>query len=189
MRKALLVGVSLTVGGPALAQEPAAPPPQPEQPAPAPAPAPVDDPAYGERPDPADGGGSYFAAPKGKDIVVKMHPDRSRRNVTGLLILGGAGLVVSGVGLVFHLDSKSATEEVGAHKFTGETWTPERQDVYERAHRSAIAAGVFYGIGGGLLIGTAIAYMVTEPKMETTVIHPHVAIGPSGAMVGGGWQF
>ena len=34
-------------------------------------------------------------------------------------------------------------------------------------------AGVLYGVGGALLIATAITYIVTEPEAETTVIHPH----------------
>ena len=107
----------------------------------------------------------------------------------GLLITAGSGLVLSGVGVYFHLDSKSATDEVGTHKFTGEPWSPALQDSYERANRSAVVAGVFYGLGGAALVATAIAYMVTEPKAETHVIRPHVAVGNHSAVIGGGWSF
>ena len=56
-----------------------------------------------------------------------------------------------------------------------------------------LVAGVFYGIGGALLLTSAIAYIATEPKAETTVIHPHAAalVAPTngGAIVGGAWRF
>jgi hypothetical protein len=190
MRNSLVVAATLTAA-PVHAQE--APgqsvPPQPEQPAPG---EPKVDPAYGERPepaDPADGGAGYFAAPRGKDIVVKMHPDRSRQNVAGIAITAGAGLLFGGLGLYFHLESKSATEEVGAKKFTGVAWSDELQDTYDHANNSAVAAGVLYGLGGAALVGAAIAYMITEPEVETHVIHPHVAVGKGGAVIGGAWSF
>jgi hypothetical protein len=56
---------------------------------------------------------------------------------------------------------------------------------------------VFYGIGGGLLLATAITYIATEPGPETIVIEPHVSRKPTalvaptrgGAIVGGAWRF
>ena len=41
----------------------------------------------------------------------------------------------------------------------------------------AVKAGIFYGVGGALLLGAAIAFIVTRAEGETTVIHPHVAVG------------
>jgi hypothetical protein len=101
------------------------------------------------------------------------------------------------VGLYFHFDSRSASDEVKSHRYTGRTWTQEREDTFDRAHRSAGIAGVAYGIGGALLIATAVAYMITEPPLETIVIHPHtelkpvtiVAPIPGGAFVSRGWEF
>src|SRR5258705_12089846 len=64
------------------------------------------------RPDPADGGGSYFAAPKGHDIVVTSQDDRSTQNVALLATLGGAGLILGGTGVYFHLDAHSKSQDV-----------------------------------------------------------------------------
>jgi hypothetical protein len=164
--------------------------------------APPADPAYGERPDrkvdPAygehpDADVRNFPAPRGKDFVIVSYPDRSSQNITTLAVLGGSGVVAGAIGLYFHMRYRSASDEVGADHFTGELWTPERQDLYDRAHSSSIAAGVFYGLGGGLLLATAITYIVTEPKPEKMVIHPHTSavVAPTrgGALVGGAWSF
>src|SRR5687768_13725597 len=211
MRLALALAATIAVPVTAVAEE--APPPPPEQlpagPAPAePAPTtapgetpPKVDPAYGDYPDrtlpePADGR-KNFPAPRGKDIVIVAHPDRSKSNITVLAALGGGGVVFAAVGLYFHLDARTATSEVEASKFTGEPWTRERQATYERAESSSMLAGVFYGIGGALVLATAITYIATEPKAETITIHPYanpkpvalVAPTRGGAMVGGMWRF
>src|SRR5262245_52535927 len=123
---------------------------------PAPAPPPVDRPAA----DPADGGGRYFAPPKGRDIVITSRDDRSTENITLLAVLGAAGVVSGGLGLYFNLDARKAAADVSADRFTGEVWTAERDATYDRANRSSMLAGVFYGIGGALLVGTAITYIV-----------------------------
>lgn len=194
-----------------------APAPAPTD-APAPAPAPTDappadtpaapapkiDPAYSERPDAHEsskrmGPDERIGMRRGRDIVVRYHPDRSRDNVMMLALIGGAGVLFGGVGLYFHFDSRSASDEVKSFRYTGRTWTPEREDTYDRAHRSAAIAGVSYGIGGALLIATAVVYMITEPGLETLVIHPHenprpssatmLAPLPGGAFVSRGWEF
>lgn len=165
--------------------------PQPEHPVDEP----KADPAYGERPD-ADS--RNFAGPRGKDVVIVAYPDRTTKNLVTLGVLAGAGVVVGAVGLYFHLDSRDASDKVAAHNFTGEAWTADRQDAYDRAHSSATAAGVLYGIGGALVLATAVVYIATEPKAETMTIHPHVDPKPSafvaplrggGAMVAGAWSF
>jgi hypothetical protein len=174
--------------------------PQPEQPAPA---DPAADPAYGEKPDPAytDRPGadspSYVPAPTSRDIYIKSYPDRSRHNVTMLAVGAGASLVLGGLGLYFHLDSRAESTSINAHRPSGEPWTSDRQDAYDSAHSSAIAAGVLYGLGGAFLLTTAIVYIATEPKLETIVIHPHADTKPvaivaptrGGALVGGTWSF
>ena len=72
-------------------------------------------------------------------------------------------------------------------------WTPADLADYDRAHDSAIKAGVLYGIGGAALIGSIVMLIGTEPKAEQTIIHPHggptVAPTPGGAMFGGAWRF
>jgi hypothetical protein len=205
MRNALACAVMLLVGSRAYADDPAASPagppggtpPAPEGGQSTPAPEPKADPAYGEQPDPADGGAGYFAPPKGHEYTIKSYPDRSRANVMGLSLTAGAGAVVGAVGVYFHLDSRDKSDALSAHKLTGLPWTPERQAQYDAAHRSAVTAGVLYGIGGALVLGAAIAFMVTEPKMETITITPHtnpkptalIAPTPGGALVGGMWSF
>lgn len=187
MKKVLAM---MLVASQAFAEEPAPPPEQPAPPAPE-QPAPPGDPAYGEKPerDLADGGGSYFAAPKGKDIYIKQYPDRSKKNVITLWSTAGVGVLLGGVGLAYHLDYRSKSNDLSSKRFTGETWTPELQGTYDDAHHSSVMAGVFYGVGGAALLGATIAYIVTEPKVETIVIHPHVDAKSGGAIIGGGFSF
>jgi hypothetical protein len=160
--------------------------PQPEKPADEP----KNDPAYGERPeyDTKD-----FPAPRGKDVVIVSYPERTKSNITMLATTAGASVVLGAVGLYFHLDARSASNEVSAKSYTSEPWSTDKADTFDRAHRSSVMAGVFYGIGGGLLLTTAIMYIATEPKAEKIVIHPHTSalVIPTrgGAMVGGAWRF
>ena len=183
----------------AAAPQPAAPQPEPSTQTPLPPPqpeAPKADPAYGDKPD-AGGGISTFNGVRGHDYFVKSYPDRTQKNVVTLAVGAGASVLIGGVGLYFHLDSRDSANQVSAHKFTGEPWSEDRQALYDDAHSSAVKAGVFYGIGGALLLGTAIAYMVTEPKQETMLIHPHSDPKPTallaptrgGALIGGTWSF
>ena len=150
------------------------------------------------RPEPStDGGPGYFAPPKGHDYYIKSYPDRSHNNILALSITSGAAVVLGGIGLYFHLDARDRSSEINAHKFTGLPWTDSLQSKYDEASSSSLKAGIFYGIGGALLLGTAIAYMVTEPKQETVLIHPHTDPKPTalvaplrgGALVGGSWSF
>jgi hypothetical protein len=202
MRFALALVATSTIAARAWAQAPeptpAQPAPEPAPGQPAPAPEPKLDPAYGE-----PTAGPETSGPRRQDIVVRFHPDRTRNNVTLLAALGGAGVVFGAVGVYFHLDWRSANDDVAADRYTGHTWSAERQDTYERAQRSSLAAGVCYGIGAGFLLATAIAYMATEPGMETRIIHPHdngaplarrlprIQVGPTrgGAVVGSAWSF
>ena len=219
MRVALAIAATLALPIHAVAQ-PAPVPPLQAPPPPPPEPAPVDttaapapdttttseppkvDPAYGEKPDRSATGDDTrtFPAPRGKDVVIVSYPDRSKSNIMLLGGLGIGGLLVSGLGLYFHLDAKSAADDVSAHKPINEAWSADHDDTFDRAHSSSIAAGVLYGIGGGLLLATAIAYIVTEPKAETMVIQPHTSrqssratplVAPTrgGAVLGGVWSF
>ncbi len=126
-----------------------------------------------------------------KDIVITSEPDRSRGNVILLASLAGAAVVCGGIGLYYHLDSKSASDEVSATNVKNTAWTAADAATLDRAHSSVTKAEVFYGVGGALLVGAAVAFIVTAPKPETTVIHSRVvaAVTPGGAMVGGVWSF
>jgi hypothetical protein len=200
MRVALAIAATVALPTTALADEPVPGIPGPgvpvpaSEPAPAPAPeAPPVEPGPAPKSDPAYGDVRNFPAPKGKDVVVVGYPERSKQNIVLLGSLAAGGVVMGAIGLYFNLDASSASDEVSANKATGEPWSADKQEVYERAHRSTVTAGIFYGIGGGLLLATAVAYIVTEPKAETTVIHPHatalVAPTKGGAIVGGAWRF
>jgi hypothetical protein len=124
-----------------------------------------------------------------KDIVVTTPGERTSKNIAIVATIAGAGLVIGGAGVYYNLDSRSAADEVSAHRETSLPWTAQRQATYDRAHDSGVKAEVFYGVGGALLIGAAVAWIVTEPKDETTVIHPHIEVEPGGATFGGTWSF
>lgn len=180
-------------GTPGEASAPGETPPSETPPA---EPLPGVDPAYGGQPEP-NHDTRDFPAPTGKDVIIVSYPDRSKKNMLTMAILGGAGVVTTALGLYFHMDSRSAAADVGADNYTGEVWSAAHEETYDSAYRSSIAAGVFYGIGGALLLATAITYIATEPEPETMVIHPHsnpktsalVAPTRGGAIVGGRWSF
>ncbi len=203
MKTALVLAAAL-LSRVASAQPGATPPvePSPSEPAPAePAPEPPKgDPAYGQGPDHAVVDPVASDTPgirMGRKIVVRYTPSRSRGNITKVALLAGSSLVFGGIGLYFHFDSRASSDEVSSNKFTGRPWTQERQAHYDDAHRSATVATVMYGIGGALLLTTAIFYIVTEPGQETMEITPHKKSKPTamitptrgGALVGTGWRF
>lgn len=124
-----------------------------------------------------------------RDIVVTTPGERTTKNIAILASIAGAGVLLGGAGLYYNLDSQSAADEVSAHRPMSVPWTDARQATYDRAHDSGVKAGIFYGVGGAMLLGAAIAFIVTEPKETTTVIHPHIEVGPGGATLGGTWSF
>lgn len=130
-----------------------------------------------------------------KDIVIEVPGERSTENKLVLGGIAGAGFVVGAIGLYFHLDSRSASNDVSSDKFTGHAWTAEDDALVDRADRSRSRAIIGYSIGGALIAGAVVAYILTEPKSETAVIHPHGHGTPSvtptegGALLGGLWSF
>jgi hypothetical protein len=162
--------------------------------------APKVDPAYGARPDqtvegaPSDRPGVR----RGRDIVVRYTPNRSAQNITLVASIAGAAVLFGAVGLYFHFDANAESKEVSAKTFTGRAWTADRQEAYDNAERSSTIAGVMYGIGGALLLTTAVVFIVTEPERKEIVITPHsgtpkptamVAPTRGGAIVGGTWRW
>jgi hypothetical protein len=180
---------------------PAGPPGQTPPAQPGPETAPKADPAYGDVPDSSveNPDSQIPGIRRGRDIVVRYTPDRSRQNITLLALLGGSSVLFGAVGLYFHFDSQTASDEVSAKSFTGHPWTPERQARFDEAHRSRDIAITTYAIGSALLLTTAVVYMLTEPELVETVITPHtkvrtrpsalVAPVKGGALVGGSWRF
>jgi hypothetical protein len=171
--------------------------PAPDQPAPDPAPVPVPATATAPAPQQPDRdyeGAVYTVPSRQKDIVITSAPDRSSNNKILLASLAGAAVVFGGVGLYYNLDAKSASDQVSAKNVKNTIWTAADQATFDRANSSSTKAEVFYGIGGALLVGAAITFIVTAPKTETTVIHsrtvtPTASPTPGGAMLGGAWSF
>jgi len=160
----------------ALAQTPDEPPVPPSEAAtPAPAPPPVDR--------------EVAQHPQGKDIVIHTEGERSQNNLIALGSVAGAGVLFGAVGLYYNLDSRSASGDLTQLASAHVPWTPQLQAKYDQAHDSSIKAGVFYGIGGAVILGAIVGAIVTAPKDETTVIHPHVTATAGGAVVGGTWSF
>lgn len=200
-------------GGPAdPAPQPTAPPPGPPGETPPVAPPPTEpappeapprvDPDYGATPDDAYEGTAESMTPgirRGRDIVVRYTPSRSKKNITTIAVMGGLGLVAGAVGFYFHRQYSSDSDAVSAKTSTGRTWTADYQTRYDDAKTNSTVAGVTYGIGGALVLATAIYYIATEPEQQEIVITPNTKVRTSalpaivptqgGAMLGGAWSF
>jgi len=128
-----------------------------------------------------------------KDIVIETPGERSPTNklvIAGLTVAGG---IAGGLGVYWHLDGRSAADDVSADSFTGEVWNADRDALVDRADRARTRAAIAYGVGGALLVAAVIAVIATEPESTTTVIHttpvPTVSPIEGGAMLGGAWSF
>jgi hypothetical protein len=108
----------------------------------------------------------FTAKPQGQ--AIKVTEARSRTSGQRLLIGGliGGAVLCAGAGLYFHLDSRSASNEVSRVDQSNEVWTRDRQDTYDRAHRSRTGAIVGYAGGGAILIAAAVVLIVTDPGTE-----------------------
>lgn len=130
-----------------------------------------------------------------KDIVIEIPGERTMEQKVLVGGIAGAGLLVGAIGAYFHYDSSQASDEVGSAKFTGHAWTAEDRALVDQADRSRTLAIVGYSVGGALLIGAIVAYVITDPPSETAVIHPHgrgsamLTPTPGGAMAFGTWSF
>ncbi len=198
------IALALLVPARARADEPAVPAPSepPAPPAPSTQPVPPDPaapPAAAEAAGPPstvaprdpDDATDYRPQPMKRDIVIKVDRDRDGKNIAVLAGLAGLGAVLGGVGLYYNLDSRDAAAAVSPRHPTNQPWTAAQQADYDRAHSSGVKAGVFYGLGGALVIAAVVTMIATAPGSETTVIHPHYAIAPTpgGAVVGKVWSF
>ncbi|HEY4179938.1 MAG TPA: hypothetical protein VGM90_24015 [Kofleriaceae bacterium] len=126
-------------------------------------------------------------------IVITTPGDRSPGNIATAASLAGVGLLAGGLGVYFHLDGKSASDDVSAGVYTGKAWTPTQIALVDKAHDDRTRAIVGYSIGGAALIGAIVYWIVTDPPSETTIIQPHSApaVMPTqgGALLGGTWSF
>jgi len=153
---------------------------------------PTTEPAPPEEAPPPPGDGPVLQPHfRSKEIVVEVPGERTRMNKLTLLSLTAAGAIVGGIGLYYHLDSRSASNEVSADEFTGRSWTADNDALVDRADRSKTRAAIAYTAGGLLVTAAIVALIATEPKSETAVIRPGAMIAPTagGAMLGGMWSF
>lgn len=187
-RLVLAFALAATMLAPRVAAAQASPEPAPE-PAPAPEAAPAPEPA--PAPAPATSDAPVTPAPRGRDILIEVPGERTMNNK---LVLGGmlaAGVIAGALGVYWHLDSRDASNAVEADEFTGEAWSPAHAAEVDRAERSKTRATVAYSIGGAFVVGTVVAYILSEPKSETTVIRTGATIAPTrdGAVVSKAWSF
>jgi hypothetical protein len=146
-------------------------------------------PSATEPPDPADT--PMFKAPTGHDFVVETPEERSTTNIAAIAGIAGAGALVGGLGLYFHLDSRSESNKVTAGVPTSRPWLPADQAAVDQASSDRTKAALCYAVGGALIIGAVVALIVTDPGSTRTVIHPHTAIAPTpgGAIAMHVWSF
>jgi len=127
-----------------------------------------------------------------REIVIDVPGVRSLKTKIVLGSVLGAGTLAGLVGLYFHVESRSAANEVSKQVFNGQTWTPDRQLRFEDGEQARGRAIASYAIGRAFVIGAIVALIVTEPKSEQAVIRPrHAGIVPvpGGAIAGAGWSF
>lgn len=108
--------------------------------------------------------------------------------------LVGTGLVATAVGVYFHLDSRSAADEVSADHLTGRAWTHVLADAQDRAERSGTRAIASYVVGGALVTSAVVYLWATKADTTEVTIAPRraapvVAPTSSGLMIGGTWTF
>ena len=139
------------------------------------------------------------------DEHVSFHIEKSRtkKQKIRLAILGAGAVLFGGAGLLFHLDSRSASNEVGAvGTHTGRVYTSELDDTRDRAYSSRTFAIVGYSIGGAFAVATIVVAILTQPGTERYTVGQEeegavppvtsgVSVSPTngGAYVGGTWSF
>ncbi len=161
----------------------------PSEPAPTSEPAPA---VETERPPIRENDGPTLRAPfRSKEIVIDIPGERSRNNKLVLGALTTLAAAAGGIGLYYHLDSRSASNEISADVFTGFAWSDRHEGIAQRAERSKTRAAIGYSVGGAFLTAAIVYLFVTEPKTEQMIIQPQASVQPTagGAVVGGVWSF
>ncbi len=146
---------------------------------------------------PASAEPDYFGNSDADEIKIRLDRPRSttERIVIGAL-LGGA-LVVGGLGVGFHLDSRAIADELAADGPTGLVYTQELEDRRRSGVRSGHLASASYTVGGLLLIGSLAALIITQPESEVLTVDGQpdktpvtlVPMPGGGAIVGATWSF
>lgn len=147
------------------------------------------------------GAQDYFQQGGSDVLTFKVDRERTARQKIFIASMFGGTVLFGGIGLLFHIDSKNKSDEVstGAGRHTGRVYTEELDDTRRAAIRSRNLAIASYALAGGFLIGTFVAYLVTDPGQETIRVGTQAAdpsgarllVAPTegGALVGGAWRF
>jgi hypothetical protein len=197
-RQLLAVMLVAAAAGQVRADDVPAPVPEPPpQPAPAPAPAPTPAPPSAPTSAPGASGADYrpSSSPVDHAYTVTAEGERTKHQIIVVSSIAGAAVVLGAVGLYFNLDARSSSNMVSSGVPTDRTWTAADQAAYDQGKSSNTKMEIFYGAASVALIGTIVAYIVTAPKDEVTVIRPHVGLSPviaptnGGAVLGGSWGF
>jgi len=122
-------------------------------------------------------------------IVVATPGERSSHNLQFVAGLTGVGLVLTGLGAFYNLDSRSASNAVTAVTPTGQPWTAGDQADYDEAHRLARDAAIYYTLGGIVLVSALVTWIATAPDDQYVTVQPTIAPAPGGAVLGGSWRF
>jgi tetratricopeptide (TPR) repeat protein len=149
--------------------EPAPPPPAPPPPAPVASPPPDTSSVLSPPPEPAS-----------------VDPGHGKR-VTGL-VLAGAGVAVTAVGVVFALQAKNAADDVSALSASGGTWSTSFADKESSGQRDQIIGTLGIGLGVAAIVGGGVLYYLgTTERAEHAAVS--VGVAPGGANVVMSWRY
>lgn len=146
---------------------------------------------------------NYFQQGRSDSLSFTVDRERNTRQRILIASLFGSSVLFGGVGLLFHIDSKDKSDEVStdAGRHSGRVYTEDLDDTRRAALRSRTFAIASYSISGGFLIGTLVAYLLTDPGQETVHVgteamgaggaRARLLVEPTdgGALVGGAWRF
>jgi hypothetical protein len=129
----------------------------------------------------------YFKeAPSSTTVAVRQARSRTpAQRITIYGLLGGAA-IFAGVGVWAHIDSYDIKKELEiAAVEPVETWTQDRQDLYDRGVRQRGLAVVSYVVSALFFTGATVYAYRTRPGYETILIEPT----KGGATVSGTWTW
>jgi hypothetical protein len=108
-------------------------------------------------------------APRGAEHGAPVHaaPTTGKRpSRIGPILLGGAGAVAAGVGAFFAVRSTSEADTIEGE--CGTTCPPSRWEKYRDQQR---VGDVLIGVGGALVVGAVVWWLVTPDKSEASLSH------------------
>lgn len=114
----------------------------------------------------------YFGGDGPPAMTFRTQKARTRNQRLLLAGLFGGGVVAGGAGVLFHLDSRSKSDQISAlpPDHTGRIYTDDVDDTRRGALRSRTLAAVGYGAGVAFLVAGVIAWSLTEPPTEVVTV-------------------